>query len=264
VQFGNGELDDQGAVSEAKFVQGLTSDIAKVKTAIEGLTFAKGFTNMAQAFSLSEKMFLLNGRQHAQSGVMTLTDGKPSFLFQTYESVMQLKDKHVQLYFVPITQFKGPELALMKKWASKPWLTNMVRIPGLLPMRADQQLFATKILVKFCPEAMSPSASYTMEQNMGFALIRENGHCGTRGQLLSSDVRGASDCADLAKKAEVKAFSLGIHYARGRCYAEGLVPSLGDKTAFSENRVDPPCPGGEWKYDDLFDFYILEPERVIA
>merc|ERR1719443_1970234 len=46
VQFGNGELDDQGAVSEAKFVQGLTSDIAKVKTAIEGLTFAKGFTNM--------------------------------------------------------------------------------------------------------------------------------------------------------------------------------------------------------------------------
>merc|ERR1719375_3041585 len=66
-------------------------------------------------------MFLLNGRKRAMSAVLTLTDGKPSFLFNTYEKVMQLKDKHVKLFFSPVTEFEGEELALMKKWASSPW-----------------------------------------------------------------------------------------------------------------------------------------------
>ena len=39
--------------------------------------------------------------------VLTLTDGKPSFLFNTYEKVLQLKDKHVNLFFSPVTEFAG-------------------------------------------------------------------------------------------------------------------------------------------------------------
>ena len=62
---------------------------------------------------------------------MTLTDGKPSFLVQTYEKVRQLKDKHVKLFFSPVTEFAGEELALMKKWASSPRLREL---------RPDQQL----------------------------------------------------------------------------------------------------------------------------
>ena len=62
---------------------------------------------------------------------MTLTDGKPSFLFLTYEMVKQLKDKAVKLFFAPVTAFKGNEMKLMKKWAGQQWMTNLVRIPGL-------------------------------------------------------------------------------------------------------------------------------------
>ena len=34
------------------------------------------------------------------------------------EKVQQLKDKHVELFFSPVTEFEGDELDLMKKWAS--------------------------------------------------------------------------------------------------------------------------------------------------
>merc|ERR1719310_1384220 len=220
-QFGNGEILDDGTVSEALLIQPLSNDIAKVKKAVEGLEYKKGFTNMAQAFDLAEKMFLLGGRKKAMSAVLTLTDGKPSFLFQTYEKVLQLKDKHVKLFFSPVTEFAGEELRLMKKWASSPWETNLVHVPGLAPLKADSALFAQKMVVKFCPEAMSPSSMMVEEQEMGYMLIAENNHCGERGQELGK-AKGAADCAALAQGAGVKAFSLGTHYARGRCWAESL------------------------------------------
>merc|ERR550514_2230958 len=108
----------------------------KVTSAVQGLKYLKGFTNMAQAFASAEKLLLLNGRRNAQSAVLTLTDGKPSFLFQTHEKVMQLKDKHVKLFFAPVTEFEGNELKLMKEWASEPWETHVVHVPGLAPLQA--------------------------------------------------------------------------------------------------------------------------------
>merc|ERR1719443_2662539 len=59
-QFGNGEILDDGTVSDALLIQPLENDMEKVKIALEGLEYKKGFTNMAQAFTLAEKMFLLN------------------------------------------------------------------------------------------------------------------------------------------------------------------------------------------------------------
>jgi len=258
-QFGNGEILDDGTVSDALLIQKLTSDMAKVKSSIEGLEYKKGFTNMAQAFTLAEKMFLLGGRRKAMSAVLTLTDGKPSFLFNTYEKVLQLKDKHVKLFFAPVTEFAGEELRLMKKWASSPWPTNLVHVPGLAPLKADSALFAQKMVVKFCPEAMSPSSMMVEETEVGYMLVAENNHCGTRKQLLSSEANLAEDCAALAQGAGVKAFSLGTHYARGRCYAEGLDVTDDVVKEIEKNRANPPCPGGEWESDDLFDFYVLVP-----
>ena len=36
------------------------------------------------------------------------------------EKVQHLKDKHVALFFSPVTEFEGDELDLMKKWATLP------------------------------------------------------------------------------------------------------------------------------------------------
>ena len=84
-----------------------------------------------------------------------------------------------------------------------------MHVPGLAPLKADSALFAQAMVVKFCPEAMSPSSMQVEVQEMGYMLIAENWHCGTRGQRLASDVKGAADCAALAQGAEVKAISLG-------------------------------------------------------
>lgn len=193
---------------------------------------------------------------------MTITDGKPSFLYQTNEKVQQLKDKHVKLFFAPVTEFKGEELKLMKKWASWPWYDSLVHIPGTAALEADEIIFVEKALVKFCPEAMSPSATAIEEKEFGFMLIHEDAHCGERAQLLAEKVNEAADCAALASKAGLKAFSLGTHYARGKCWGEKLEVDEGALTAFKNNRIDPPCPGGEWKNDELYDFYVLMPVFV--
>jgi uncharacterized protein YegL len=262
VQFGNGEILKDGTVANAKDILPLTSDMAKVKKAVQGMVHMKGFTNMAQAFSVAQKLLLLGGRKDAQSAVMTLTDGKPSFLFQTNEQVMQLKDKHTKLFFVPVTEFKGKELALMKKWASRPWATNLVHIPGLDALSADPVVFAQKCLVMFCPQAISPSNTVKEETVEGFMLIRENGLCGKRGPLLSKKVTGAEECAALTVGAKLSAFSLGLRYARGRCYGQLVKIDSKMLQAFMKDRSKPKCPGGKWQKARLYDFYAIIPSKL--
>jgi len=259
-QFGNGEILDDGTIADALDILPLTSDMGKVQKAIDGMAYQKGFTNMAQAFTVAEKFFLLGGRKRAMAAVMTITDGKPSFLFQTHEKVMQLKDKHTKLFFVPITEFKGEELKLMKKWASSPWETNLVHVPGMDALAADPGIFAQKCLVKFCPEAMSPASMFTEEKTLGFMLIRENGLCGEKDALLTDHLLGgAADCAALAEGNGNKAFALGTKWARGKCYGMKLETTDAMIADFNKDRANPPCPGGEWAKDALFDFYVLEP-----
>ena len=43
-----------------------------------------GFTNMFQALTVAEQLFILGVREGAMSAVLTLTDGKPSFLFNAF------------------------------------------------------------------------------------------------------------------------------------------------------------------------------------
>merc|ERR1719326_2422356 len=111
---------------------------------------------------------------------------------RTNQAVLSLKDKHTKLFFVPVTEFKGKELKLMKKWASTPWPTNLVHIPGLDALGSAPKTFVQKCLVKFCPEAISPSSRKAKENSKGYMLIREKGLCGKRGKLLARKVTGAA------------------------------------------------------------------------
>jgi hypothetical protein len=258
VQFGNGFIKADGTVSEAILVQTLTSKMADVKTAVDGLAYTKGFTNMAQAFTIAEKMFLIGGRQESQSAVMTITDGKPSFLFQTYQKVTELKDKHVKLFFAPITEYGGDEMKLMKKWASSPWPTHMVHIPGLEPRAADEGIFVQRALVKFCPQAMSPAAMAAEEARVGYLLVRERGYCGSRFRFLGRRNQGVEECASKAKDAGLKAFVHGIRWARGYCWASNMELNEAKFKEIQKDRATPPCATG-WNYASIYDMYVLNP-----
>ena len=75
--------------------------------------------------------------------------------------------------FLLVTEFEGAELALVKKWASSPWETNLVHVPGLAPLKADSALFAQEMVVKFCSELMSPSSMTMEESEMRYMFIAE-------------------------------------------------------------------------------------------
>merc|ERR1719433_1060051 len=159
--FGNGhliELKGGGTtIKPAINLQSLTFDLKAVGTKFAETKWQRGFTNMAQAFSTADTILSRGGRPEAQSAVMVISDGKFSFKYQTAEKAQELKDKNVQIYMAPITAEKEKTLIELKKWASQPWRTNFERIPGLAALKANTGIFVQKLIVKFCPDSMSPS-----------------------------------------------------------------------------------------------------------
>jgi len=84
------------------------------------MRMVSGFTNMAQVFVLAETMYTSSGRKGAQSALLVITDGKPSFHFQTNKLAQQLDDKDVQFFFVVVTD-NDKSVDLMKTCASDAW-----------------------------------------------------------------------------------------------------------------------------------------------
>merc|ERR1719215_2100158 len=122
---------------------------------------------MSQAFALAETMYTAAGRSGAQSALLVITDGKPSFQFQTNELVQQLDDKGVQRFFVVVTD-DSKSVDMMKQWASAPWETNLLHVPGISPLEADLAVWSQKALTLFCPMSMSPSLMTVKEEAGGF------------------------------------------------------------------------------------------------
>jgi len=261
LQFGNGViLADGRTVSPAINVQPLTADLALVKTAVENLPFKKGFTNMAQAFALAEVMYTGAGRKGAQSALLVITDGKPSFQFQTNELVEQLDDKNVQRYFLVVNENGGDDLKKMQKWASSPWETNLVHVPGMDALSADATVWAQKATVMFCPMSFSPSGMAEKEQVQGFMLVKESGYCGERGALLSKDVQDSETCSYLAQGAGAQAFLLGVWFRRGYCYSSPMAVDEAQFSAWDAARIEPECSAADgWTNSKLFDFYAMAP-----
>lgn len=156
IQFGNGKLLENNVVGPADVVKPLDNNIAASKDAIKGLSWRKGFTNMAQAFTGAESVFLNGGRKHAQSVIILISDGKPSFNFQTQNAVRKARRKGVKVVMVVVKEFMKPEQKkLMRKWASVPRRTNFIHIPGLKELRKRNDDFVNKVLIRSCSKTIS-------------------------------------------------------------------------------------------------------------
>jgi len=261
--FGNGIIMPDGkTVSPARNLQKLTGSMDQVTAAVSGAPFKKGFTNMAQAFSMAEDMFIKGARKDAQQSVMLITDGKPSFAFMTNEMVEQLDDKGIMRYFVCVNN-QGPQsdaMKQMKMWASQPWETNMIHVQGLTLLEADNELWAEKALTKFCPLSYSPSTAYHEETTYGYAHVKDSGWCGEKmnSNILSKEVDNAEQCAALAGGAGKQSFMLGAFFRRGWCIGGTMTVDEAQYNEWQNNKVDPKCTDG-WKSSMLYDFYALQP-----
>jgi len=261
--FGNGVLlDDDKTVSAARNLQALTDSMTLVNTAVEGAEYKRGFTNMAQAFSMAEDMFIKKGRKDAQASVLLITDGKPSFAWMTNEMVEQLDDKGIMRYFICVnSQGENSEAMIqMKNWASQPWETNFLHIQGTLLLEADADMWAQTALTMFCPNAYSPSNAWDAEKSYGYAHVKDGGWCGEKddANLLSKDAINAEACAALAGGGGYESFILGAYFRRGWCYGDSMKVDVDQYNTWQANKVNPECADG-WKSSMLYDFYAMEP-----
>jgi hypothetical protein len=261
--FGQGHLEPDGTITPASRLADLTTDIASVKTAIDAATWQKGFTNLAQAFGLADVMLTQNGRGDAQSAVMVLTDGKPSFKFQTQVKAKALHDKNTMIYLAPVTMAKGDDLDYLKHAiASQPWETNFVRVPGLIALKHNPDIFEKEIVAKFCPEAISPSKLAAEENAKAYMLIHEGGYpdevCGHYYDL--GMVQDVDACADAARNHLQSGFAFGKgRRSFGHCYAEGITVTQANWDLWQANRTEPNCPGGDFEQNPYYDTYALKP-----
>jgi len=274
LQFGNGKIENDGTISAAVNVQPMTDDFAAVEKSIEGLQWQKGFTNMAQAFALAETMIRAGGRKEAQSAILVITDGKPSFLFKTSQKIQSFKDAGNKVFFSTISRFAGKDLNVFKTWASQPWETNLLHIPGLTPLKADMNIFSQKIVEKFCPNSLSPTGSSEQEELQRYFLLKENGRCGDLGKLLSEKVVSVEDCATLARDAlgpdggpngGSAAFFVGSRNREGFCYASELPVDATKIATWVGERANPICADyGKWGDEPFLDMYVLLPPPLLA
>merc|ERR1719225_1643986 len=213
--FGNGHLielaDRSTTIKPAINLQPLTFDLELVGTKIAETQWQRGFTNMAQAFSTADTILSQGGRPEAQSAVMVISDGKFSFKYQTAEKAQELKDKNIQIYMAPITDTRDKTLLELKKWASKPWRTNYERIPGLVALKGNTDIFVQKLIVKFCPDAMSPSLQAAKSNMRQYILIHEDGWgsdpCGVWAEL--EETKSKDSCAKKAREGGYPGFAFG-------------------------------------------------------
>jgi len=267
VLFGNGELQSQPdgttTISPAIPVQPLTFDVGSVTTTIMEQTWQRGFTNMAQALTAADTLLSQGGREEAQSAILVLSDGRYTMKYQTAEKAQELKDKNIMLYMAPVLDFEDEGLKDLKDWASQPWETNYERIPGLAKLEYSGDIFIQKLLVKFCPDSLSPAEMITTDETRQYMLIKETGYpsreCGT--YVYHGKVRGIDQCAAIARERNEKAFSYGKLEAKDGCYTEAIDVTQQYWNENLPDRKNPPlpCTDGRWDYA-LYDTYILNPE----
>jgi len=275
VEFGNGEVKD-GAIASAIEVVKLTNDTEAVKSKIKAMKFQGGFTNMAQALVLADKM-LSSGRRKAQSAVLVITDGKPSLIFETNEQIVKMKDKSIKLFFAPVTSEAGADVQLMKHWASQPWESHLVHVPGIYALKGSSSAFEERFIATFCPQAFDPNAKLAEEKELGYFLLKTHSICGdpTIGNRLSTTLTNPGECAALVRGAKCgkageaeqpcEAFSYGEWFRKGYCYSEHFPIDEAKikawQTPMARENPDAPCDdsGGKgWVYNPFYDTYVLE------
>jgi len=208
ILFGNGHLLPGRVVSDAMLVSPLATP-ATVAPKVEALTWSGGFTNLAQAL-LKANDVLQSGARNVKSTVLVVTDGPPSFVRQTTPVVEQLR-KVARLAFVHVQQTpEFSEVELFKRYASRPWQTNYVNIPGQSELTSRLQEMVTQVVAEICPRAESPSKQAALDTQAGFKLVLENKNCisAVGKATFTNRVASAQDCYNYAVQQAVDDFDM--------------------------------------------------------
>jgi len=265
VEFGNGAVSPEGVITPAQQVHELTHDIEAVRTSIESMTWLRGFTNMAQALTKADTLFTRGSRRESHSGVLLITDGRPSLIWSTRQKIKALKDKNTMVYVAMVSSSESDQhYRLMQEFASTPWNSNMIRIPSHKALHADPEPYVQKAISKFCPNAMSPNQNQVQDLRKQYMLVYSGGYpsndCGSWhwvGYLPDMDA-----CAAAAREMNQQGFAWGSGERENGCYSEAIPVTQQIWEDWVINRQDPPCPNGAWIQNEWYDTYIINPESI--
>lgn len=259
VLFGNGKVKKDGTIQDGKIVSPLSGDMKAVQTAIGGMVWRKGFTNLAQAFTAAQRVLGDKGRKHANSAILVLTDGKPSFKVQTFQAVEKIRKNGITVNIVSINaMLSKPDRKFIKSLVSPPVRSNFVSIGGLTKVKRAMDKYVTKVLVQTCSKAESPTQAEKTAQMKGYKFLREGAWCGEKPEkgkdpnripLSEGPVDSADTCAKLAIQFEAKYFSLGTDptFNFGQCYKEVTIED------------DEGCKKTGWAKTTVNTYEILPP-----
>merc|ERR1719353_2783382 len=113
----NAKKFDRETVCKIKMVTHFTSDLAKVKQLVTGLTWPQGSTLISLAL-MTAKAELSLGRKNSKAGVIVFTDGRPLSFRNTGIASKALR-KSARLVWIPVTKY-APRKRI-KKWATRRW-----------------------------------------------------------------------------------------------------------------------------------------------
>jgi len=154
VQFGNGKLEDGGVVADAISAVPFSNDMSDVSAKINSLSFQKGFTNLAQALLTAKSLQQTDPktRSGVAQVVLVITDGRPSFKFQTKGAVEAVR-RSSRLMFVHVKKYRPEDEAVtLKGYASEPWTANYIHVEGKKYLEDNYDAYAAKLLADICPE----------------------------------------------------------------------------------------------------------------
>merc|ERR1719199_1546642 len=137
---------DREKICGIKMITHFTSDLGKVKRLIDGLTWPRGSTLTSLAL-LTAKAELALGRKTAQSNVIVFTDGRPLSFRKTGLAARSVR-KAARLVWVPVTKYAP--LKMIKKWATRRWQENVVRVPTFSQLEKPDVI--TRIVANICPK----------------------------------------------------------------------------------------------------------------
>jgi len=140
------EKVDVEKTCRTKIVQHFDEDLKKTKNNLNGLEFAKGTKLVALAL-LSAKAELALGRKTAQSVVVVFTDGAPLSFRKTKLASRDLRKK-ARLHWIVVTKFSP--LKDIKKWASRRWQENIVKVD--VYEKLANPITVTHVLANICPK----------------------------------------------------------------------------------------------------------------
>jgi len=137
---------DMEATCRIKIAQHFTDDMKKVKNVINGLEFAPGSKLLSLAL-MTVKSELALGRKTARTVIIVFIDGHPLSYRKTRITSMELRKK-ARLVYVPVVKFSP--LADLKKWASRRWQENLVKVNTYKDF--EDATTGTRIIANICPK----------------------------------------------------------------------------------------------------------------